>query len=185
MLATQNGTMVLFIPVKWTGNIMAADRLEDEVSVASKQIKDAKPVENCLNCENLVQHLCNLLSELESAKEIISILRDDLKHIAMGSMADLQSSKPNGDACTAAAQNHISDTWASVVRRDFSNYNKVPCDKVNVIDLPNFESPNRYAVLSTLPDNQDNLDSVLPLENIEELKSAIQTALRWPPVRSV
>jgi hypothetical protein len=82
----------------------------------------------CMNCKLLEKRLQNVLSELKSGEEILSILREDSISITTRQTADQQACASPSDHSVHgvnSVQEYTSETWKTVAQN--SNNRKKTC----------------------------------------------------------
>ena len=112
---------------------------------------------NCANCASMGKQLHSALLELKSAEAIISLLREDVKNTTLGSSADPQYLAPSCETseCETSEYEQTSEKWTSVVCKNSKI--KVTCDRKMVNIQQHLVSTNRFAPLSTLTENQEDM----------------------------
>ena len=134
---------------------MAAEPQNVSVSEDLNLVPVIETFHNCVNCATIEQqlHLANL--ELKSAKTIISLLQDDLKSIER-ELTSTHQTTPSTSVLTSdlTLNEQYKVKWSTIipsankVTKSFDSCSK----KVNT--KQQFISPNLYAPLSTLEDDQ-------------------------------
>ena len=110
---------------------------------------------NCVNCATIEQqlHLANL--ELKSAKAIISLLQDDLKSIERELTSTHQTTPPTSVLTSdLTVKEQYKTKWPSIIpsANKVAKFLDSSSKKANT--QQQFISPNLYAPLSTLEDEQ-------------------------------
>jgi hypothetical protein len=129
----------------------------------------------CFNCKLLEKQILDVSSELKSNKKIISMLCEDSTGNTTGLTADQQTSafscEPNNSECETSACGEASDMWIKVARNS-SGKKRAP-GKSEVNNQVNFAQTNRYALLSTTPENSDYQESTLHQGREDDCNSQI------------
>jgi hypothetical protein len=119
------------------------------------QFTNAEMGLKCANCASLEEQLYSALLELKSAEAIISLLREDVKNATHGSSADLQHPAPSYETseCETSGYEQTSEKWTSIMCKNSKI--KVTCDSNMMNIQQQLVSANRFDVLSTLTENQE------------------------------